>query len=118
MPMERGAGNSAQDSTDAVPASFWRAEPDGISMMIKVYPRSRRPALGGLAGSLDGVRLKVAVTEPAEDGKANEAVRVLIAELLDRPKSEVRIVAGTRSRNKRLVVTGDAAALIEKFRAL
>ena len=71
-----------------------------------------------MVGSSDGVRLKVAVTEPADGGKANEAVRGLMAELLDRPKSEVRIVAGSRSREKRLVVTGDAAALIEKFRAL
>jgi hypothetical protein len=62
--------------------------------------------------------LKIGVTEAAEDGKANQAVRALLAKVLRRPQASVRIVTGTANREKLLAVAGDSAALVELLRAL
>ena len=65
-----------------------------------------------------GERLRVAVTEAAEDGRANRAVCDSLAQALDVPRASVRIVAGAASREKLLAVTGDVAALSGKLAAL
>lgn len=98
--------------------SFWRAGPDGVTVMVKVRPRSRRPGLQGVRDSMAGPRLTIAVTEPAEDGKANQAVCAMLARALHRPPSAVHIVAGAANSEKLLAVTGDANALVERLRAL
>ena len=98
--------------------SFWRAVPEGVTVRVKVHPRSRRPSLGGRMDSAMGECLRVAVTEAAEDGRASRAVCDSLAQALDVPRASVRIVAGAASREKLLAVTGDAAALSGKLAAL
>jgi len=98
--------------------SFWRAGPDGVTVMVKVRPRSRRPGVQGVQTSAAGPRLKIGVAEAAEDGKANRAVCAVVAGLLRRPQSAVRIITGASHSEKLLAVTGDSAALAELLRAL
>jgi uncharacterized protein YggU (UPF0235/DUF167 family) len=98
--------------------SFWRSGEDGVTVLVKVHPRSRRPGVGGVQGSAAGPRLRIAVAEAAEDGKANRAVCALLARALDRPSSSVRIVAGAAHREKLLAVTGDHAALVARLQSL
>jgi hypothetical protein len=86
--------------------------------MIKVQPRSRRPGLRGTQDSIAGPRLKVAVAEAAEDGKANSAVCAVLAKVLHRPAASVRILTGTSSREKTVSVAGDAVVLMERLRLL
>jgi uncharacterized protein YggU (UPF0235/DUF167 family) len=86
--------------------------------MVKVQPRSRRPGLHGTRDSADGLRLNIAVTEAAEDGKANRAVCDMLAKALDRPRASVRIAAGAANREKLVMVEGDSTELGEKLRAL
>jgi uncharacterized protein YggU (UPF0235/DUF167 family) len=98
--------------------SFWRAGPDGVTVMVKVRPRSGRPGIQGTRESGSGERLRIEVAEITEDGKANDAVRAMLAGALDRPVSSVRIVAGATRREKLLAVEGDATALVERLKAL
>jgi uncharacterized protein (TIGR00251 family) len=98
--------------------SFWRTGASGVTVMVKVKPRSRRPGLHGIQESAAGPRLQVAVTEAAEDGKANRAVCALVARALDRPLASVRIVSGATNREKLLSVAGDSTALAERLRSL
>ena len=98
--------------------SFWRAGADGVTVLVKVRPRSRRPGVHGIQASATGPRLQIAVTEAAEDGKANRAVCALLADALDRPQSAVQIVSGATNREKLLSVTGDSATLVALLRSL
>jgi uncharacterized protein (TIGR00251 family) len=98
--------------------SFWRAGPDGVTVMVKVRPRSRQPGLLGIQESAAGPRLKIGVTEAAEDGKANRAVCALLAKMLRQPQSSVRIVSGAANREKALLVAGDSIALATMLRLL
>ncbi len=75
---------------------------DGVVIDVHVQPGSRRSGLVGRHGAA----LKVAVTAPARDGAANEAVRRLLAELLGAGVGSVEVVRGVRSRAKRVRVTG------------
>lgn len=97
---------------------FWRQTSDGVSVMIKVQPKSRRPGLQGVAPSADGPRLRVGVTEAAEGGRANRAVCELLADALDVPRSAVSIATGETSREKLLRVSGDPQHLSARLNAL
>jgi hypothetical protein len=97
---------------------FWRAAADGVTVMVKVQPRSRRPGIQGVGESAAGPRLKIAVTEAAEDGKANRAVCALLAKTLRRPQASVRVVNGASRHEKLLAVAGDSTVLVELLRAL
>lgn len=99
-------------------SGFWRATPDGVTVMVKVQPKSRQPGLHGSAPSADGARLRIGVTEAAENGRANRAACVMLARALDVPAAAVAVVAGATSREKRIAVNGDPAALAERLEVL
>lgn len=74
---------------------------------VRVIPRAKRSGVGGMRGDAWLIRLQA----PPVDGAANEELISVLAKLLDVPKRAVTIVAGERSREKRVRVAGiDAAA--------
>jgi uncharacterized protein len=73
-----------------------------IVLQVRVQPRASSE---GVAGILDGA-LKVRLTAPPVEGKANEALRILLARLLDIPRRDVEIVSGGTSRSKRVRLHG------------
>ena len=81
----------------------------GATFSIRVQPRARKSAVVGELGE----SLKVALTAPPVEGKANEACIAFLAELLEVPRSSITIAAGETSRNKLIRVSGVSAALIE-----
>ncbi len=50
--------------------------------------------------------LRVRVTAPPVEGRANAALERLLASALDVPKSAVRVVSGARGREKTVVIEG------------
>lgn len=73
--------------------------------MLRVKPGASRSGWDGVLGD----RLKVRITGPAHEGKANRSLVSFIAKALKCPKSDIALVAGQKSRNKTLVLTGRAA---------
>ena len=73
---------------------------------VKVVPGSSRDAIVGVLGD----RLKMKVSAPPEAGKANRAVRELIARALGVPKSHVEVIAGVSNADKTIRVRGVRAA--------
>lgn len=75
-------------------------------------PGARKDAVEGLQPRAEGGRvLKVKVTAPPEDGRANAAVIALLAKRWRLPKSAFTLLRGERDRNKTLLIAGDPAAL-------
>jgi hypothetical protein len=97
---------------------FWRAASGGVSVAVKVQPKARRPGLQGTALTADGPGLRIAVSEPPEDGRANQAACAALAEALDVAASAVRVIAGATAREKLLFVSGDPATLGPRLVAL
>ncbi len=77
----------------------------GVSFTVKVHPRARKNAITGEVGDA----LKLALTAPPVEGKANEACIEFFAKLLKVPRSSVTIAAGQNSRNKVIRVSGVTA---------
>ncbi len=59
----------------------------------------------GIVGT-HGDRLKVALRQPPQDGKANAELIALLAETLDLPKASITLIRGATSRQKSLQITG------------
>ncbi len=74
----------------------------GASLAVKIHPRARKDAITGEIGDA----LKVSLTAPPVDGKANAACIDFFAKLLKVPRSSVTIASGQTSRNKVIVVAG------------
>ena len=74
----------------------------GIEFDIRAIPRAKRTEL---AGERDGA-LVLRVNAPPVEGAANDAVIAFFAAALGVPRRSVRIVGGTRSRQKRIAVDG------------
>ncbi len=79
--------------------------PGGCTFAILVHPRARKDAITGEVGDA----IKLSLTAPPVDGKANEACIRFFAELLELPRSSVTIAAGQNSRNKIIRVSGRTA---------
>lgn len=71
-------------------------------LKIRLQPGAKKATLAswrGVAPTADGT-LKISVTAPALDGRANNALIGFLSEHYNVPKSRVRIVRGEKSRNK------------------
>jgi uncharacterized protein (TIGR00251 family) len=77
----------------------------GVTFRVKIQPRARRNAVVGELGDA----LKIALTAPPVEGRANEACIEFLAALLQLPRSSITIVSGQSSRNKVIRVTGISA---------
>ncbi len=67
------------------------ATEDGCTLSVKVHPGARRNAVTGV---LDG-SLKISLTTPPTDGRANAALIALLVELLDIPRSPDSVAPGS-----------------------
>jgi uncharacterized protein (TIGR00251 family) len=74
----------------------------GLEIRLHVQPRARRCEI---AGVFNGA-LKVKITAPPVDDAANRAIIGFLSGLLSLPKSGLRILAGSRSRDKVLEIRG------------
>jgi uncharacterized protein len=90
---------------------FWRALPDGVDVIVRVEPQSRRPGTQGRAISARGLCLRIGVNEAAQDGRANRAAWAVLARALHVPASAIAVTLGQSSRGKTMHVAGDAAVL-------
>ncbi|MCA3280951.1 MAG: DUF167 domain-containing protein [Roseomonas sp.] len=97
---------------------FWRTEAGALLVRIKVQPKSRRPGFEGLRPGADGPRLRVAVTEAPEDGRANRAVCAALAAAHGVPASVIEVAQGATAREKTLRISGDPSLLIPRIEAL
>jgi uncharacterized protein len=87
-----------------------RESGDGVTFGVKVHPRAKKDAITGELGDA----LKVSLTNPPVDGRANEACIEFFAKLLKVPRSSVTIASGQTSRNKVIRVAGLSAAELSK----
>jgi hypothetical protein len=77
----------------------------GIMINVRVIPRAGHAGLAGTRGDALLVRLRA----PPVEGAANDELMEVLASVFAVPKRAVSIVAGERSRAKRVVVTGITA---------
>src|SRR5258707_15353957 len=73
---------------------------DGVLLPVRVQPGARR---NGITGTHDGA-LKVSVTQVAEKGKANAAVADVLCESLGLRSSQIELIGGPTSRQKRFIL--------------
>jgi uncharacterized protein len=83
---------------------------NGAAFAVKVHPRAKKNAITGEVGEA----LKLSLTAPPADGKANEACIEFFANLLKVPRSSVTIAAGQTSRNKVIRVAGLSAEEVRR----
>ena len=81
-----------------------------VTLKVRLQPRASRDGIDGLHG--DALKLKV--TAPPVEGRANKAVKKLLAVLFGISPSQVEIMAGERSKEKLLRISGISREEIEK----
>lgn len=90
----------------------------GLRITVRVVPKASRATVGGVESGADGqAYLKVRVTVKPENGKANTAVRKLLAKSWGLAPGRITIVSGTTARNKVLEVEGNPIALLRNLEA-
>jgi uncharacterized protein (TIGR00251 family) len=83
---------------------------DAITFSVKVHPRAKKDAITGELGDA----LKLSLTAPPIDGRANQACIDFFAKLLKVPKSSVTIASGASGRSKVIRVAGVSAEYVRE----
>lgn len=87
---------------------------EGCLLAVRAQPGARKNAV---VGEHNGA-LKVAVTAPPEDGRANDAITDLLRKWLELKRGQIELASGPRSRDKQFLIRGTTApelsALIQK----
>ena len=79
-----------------------KLHPQGTVVSLYVQPRSSRNQIVGLHGP----QLKIKLTSPPVEGAANKCCCDYLAKLFKLAKSDVRLVGGDKSRQKRVLLHG------------
>ena len=102
-------GKTGNTASPAGPVWLSTGE-DGCILAVHAQPGAKRNAVAGIYND----RLKIALSAPPVDGKANAMLIRFIAETACVPKSAVAVISGETSRTKRVRIRGlssaDAAA--------
>jgi hypothetical protein len=72
-----------------------------LSLNVYVQPRASRNRLAGMHGKA----VKLCITAPPVDDKANTAVLAYLAKLFGLPKAALQIKTGRQARNKQIIIT-------------
>ena len=87
---------------------------NSLALNVYVQPRASSNRVAGMHGSA----IKVCVTAPPLENKANAAVVHFIADLFGLPKSAVSIKSGRQGRNKKVLIMnltlGEAKEILSK----
>lgn len=75
---------------------------DAFMLQVRLTPRAAQDKIAGWEGDV----LRVRVTAPPVEGRANEALLRLLASALDVPASRLRLARGQTQRNKVVAVEG------------
>ncbi len=84
---------------------------DSIIFNVRVIPRSSKSEI---IGEYDG-DLKVKLTSPPVDGKANKELIKILSKALKTAKSDIEIISGETSRSKRIQIKNITRSAIQKF---
>jgi uncharacterized protein (TIGR00251 family) len=79
---------------------------DGCTLSVRVHPGARKNGATGILADA----VKIALTAPPVDRKANEALIAFLADALRLPRARIVLVSGLTSRAKILRITGKSAA--------
>jgi uncharacterized protein (TIGR00251 family) len=82
---------------------------EGCVLPVRAQPGARK---AGVLGEQGGA-LKLAVTAPPEDGRANKALTEALRDLLGLKRSQVELLSGQTSREKKFLIRGLARADLE-----
>jgi uncharacterized protein (TIGR00251 family) len=86
-----------------------RDTPDGCVLPVRVHPGARANAITGVHGG----SLKISLTTPPADGRANDALIAFLAEHLHIPRARIALLTGATSRGKSLSIAGKSAADVQ-----
>jgi uncharacterized protein len=84
--------------------------PLGATFPVRVHARAGRTAITGTIGDA----LKLSLSAPPLEGRANAALTEFFAEVFAVPRTAVQVVTGERSRNKVIRVSGRSAAELQQ----
>jgi uncharacterized protein (TIGR00251 family) len=87
--------------------AWYRWEDDTLILSVRVQPKaSSDEIVGPCVDALGGESLKVRITAPPVDGKANAHLVKFLAKAFGVAKSRVSVVAGDTGRQKRVQING------------
>jgi uncharacterized protein (TIGR00251 family) len=78
---------------------------------LSVHPKGSRPTVGPMVSG----RLRVVVSAPPTDGKANKAVILALAEAFGVAPSAVTILRGETGRKKTVRIVGATQAVLDRL---
>jgi uncharacterized protein (TIGR00251 family) len=87
-------------------AGFAKDVVDGCTLSVRVHPGARKNGVTGVHADA----VKIALTAPPVDGKANDALIAFLADALRLPHARIVLVSGSTSRAKMVRITGKSAA--------
>ncbi len=79
-----------------------------VKIPCHIQPRSSRCKIIGIHGD----SIKIALTAPPVDGKANASLIEYLSDIFSVPKGRVNIVSGETGRNKLIEISGSSLAMI------
>lgn len=81
-------------------ADWYEWRDDSVILALRIQPKASRDQIAGIQGE----QLKIRITAPPVDGKANEHLLAFLAKTFRVAKTQVRLLSGETGRDKRVSI--------------
>jgi uncharacterized protein (TIGR00251 family) len=79
---------------------------EGVTLAVRAQPGAKKTAITGVYGEGTAAQLKIAVQAPPVEGRANEALIAVLADLFALPRKDVTLISGNTNRSKVFLLKG------------
>lgn len=76
---------------------------NSIRLSLRIQPGAKRSTVAGLYGE---DTIKLAISAPPVDGKANAALKKLLSDWFNVPQAQIQLKSGETSRSKQFIISG------------
>jgi uncharacterized protein (TIGR00251 family) len=90
-----------------------RETAEGVAIAVRAQPGAKKTALIGVYGEGASAQLKIAVSAPPIEGRANDALVAFLADYFSVPRGRIALLSGQSSRNKVFLVRSISLAQIQ-----
>ena len=91
--------------------NFIKVKGNKIFLKVHINPNSKKNEIVGIFDN----SLKIKISSPPVDGKANKAIIKFFSKFLNIPKSKIKIEKGDKSRDKLIAIEGFNESALKKL---
>jgi len=102
--------SDTNNNTNTAQTTYLKTCSRGTILLVHIQPNSSKSEIKGLHGE----RIKIRISSPPVEGEANQTLIDFLSKFFNKPKNQIEIIRGAKSRTKDVLISDISVLDIQK----